>query len=272
MLQSSQDLVLAGKTVLVTRPEGQHSTFSESLQALGATVLEMPALAIVPPSSWDAVDAAIACLAEYDWLILASANGVEYFLRRCQQLGQHLGDFTQLKVAVVGKKTAHSLQQFGIKPALIPANFVADALVAELCQREAIAGQRILFPRVESGGREVLVQELTAQGAIVTEIAAYQSGCPDRMTPEAWAAIQAQSIDIVTFTSSKTVHCFWQLLTAQGGSRSNLQGITIASIGPQTSETCRSVLGRVDIEAEEFTLEGLSRAIIQWAMAQADHK
>ncbi|HEY9829904.1 MAG TPA: uroporphyrinogen-III synthase, partial [Stenomitos sp.] len=137
---------------------------------------------------------------------------------------------------------------------------------------EPLEGKSVLFPRVESGGRDVLVKEITAQGAQVTEVAAYESGCPAQMAPAALEALQQQKVDIITFASSKTVKHFVQLLekslpedsqefpTAQ----SRLQNICIASIGPQTSITCRQLLGRVDVEAQEYTLEGLIQAIVQW--------
>ncbi len=261
----SKSVFLAGKVVLVTRPEGQLSQFSSDLEALGATVLEMPALAIVPPSSWEPLDTAIAQIATYDWLVLTSANGVDYFFQRLRHHGKDPDTIATMNIAVVGKKTAQRLAQFNVQPTLIPTDFVADALVSELCQREAIAGKQVLFPRVESGGREILVQSLTAQGAIVSEVAAYQSGCPDQMAPTVWKALQTRAVDVVTFTSSKTVRCFWELLAAQGATLELLDKVAIASIGPQTSETCQAIFGRVDIEAVEFTLEGLTQAILQWS-------
>ncbi|HBL13561.1 MAG TPA: hypothetical protein DD379_19620, partial [Cyanobacteria bacterium UBA11162] len=48
-----------------------------------------------------------------------------------------------------------------------------------------------------------------------------------------------------------------------------LENVCIASIGPQTSKTCHELLGRVDVEAKEYTLEGLTQAIIQWVSCYA---
>jgi len=165
---------------------------------------------------------------------------------------------------VVGKKTAASLREWGLQPDFIPPDFVADSLVEHF--PEPVAGRRMLFPRVESGGREVLVRELTEAGAAVAEVPAYESGCPEAIAPEAWDAIQKEQIDIVTFASSKTVRNFCRLLAVQAsGSLNDLMGgVAIASIGPQTSETCRELLGRVDVEAREYTLEGLTDAIVAW--------
>ena len=262
---------LTGKTVLVTRSAGQSSQFSNLLQQEGAEVIEMPALVITPPSSWDELDNAIAHLYNFDWLILTSSNGVEYFFERLNAQGKNIRALATVQIAVVGRKTAASLKAHGRVPDFIPPNFVADSLVEHF--PEPLEGKSVLFPRVESGGRDVLVKEITAQGAEVTEVAAYESGCPAQMAPAALEALQQQTVDVITFASSKTVKHFVQLLETSlpGDSRqfpsaqSQLQNVCIASIGPQTSITCRQLLGRVDVEAQEYTLEGLIQAIVQWA-------
>jgi uroporphyrinogen III methyltransferase / synthase len=249
---------LTGKTVLVTRAAGQASEFSQMLRSRGATVIEMPTLEIVPPTSWQDLDREIDRIGEFDWLVLTSTNAVEYFGDRLYHAGKDSRALAGVKIAVVGQKTAKSLQQYGIIADFIPPDFVADALVANF--PTSPAGQRILFPRVETGGREVLVREFTDLGATVVEVAAYQSQCPIEVDPIALAALQARQIDIITFASSKTVKNFCQLIGSNlpPGWQSD---VTIASIGPQTSATCRELLGKVDIEASEYTLPGLVAAL-----------
>lgn len=263
--------ILAGKTVIVTRSVGQSSQFSDLLQQQGAKVIEMPALVIGPPSSWEQLDKAIANLSDFDWLILTSSNGIDYFFERLLTQGKDARALAGVKIAVVGKKTAQSLKACGLQPDFIPPDFVADSLIEHF--PEPLESKKVLFPRVETGGREVLVKDLTAKGAEVTEVAAYESGCPAQMAPEALDALQKQIVDIITFASSKTVKHFFQLLETSlpGDSeqfptpKSRLQSVCIASIGPQTSNTCRQLLGRVDVEAEEYTLDGLTQVIVQWA-------
>jgi uroporphyrinogen III methyltransferase/synthase len=88
------------------------------------------------------------------------------------------------------------------------------------------------------------------------------------MTTETTAALQQQAIDIITFASSKTVRCFYQLLQQETDRGTKLlplpDSLCIASIGPQTSDACREWLSRVDIEARDYTLEGLVQAIVKW--------
>ncbi|MFM2061932.1 MAG: hypothetical protein RLZZ507_1602 [Cyanobacteriota bacterium] len=259
------DFPLTGKTILVTRSVGQSSQFSDRLTDAGAKVIEMPALEIGPPSSWKALDQAISNLSTFDWLILTSSNGVEYFFSRLQAKGKNKNALAKVKIAVVGEKTAKSLKKQHIQADFIPPHYIADSLVVNF--PEKLAGKKILFPRVESGGREVLVKQLTSKGAEVIEVPAYESSCPQNIPPAAEIALQNHTLDIITFASSKTVQ-FFCLLTATKfpeGITHYLENTCIASIGPQTSKTCFDLFGRVDIEAEEYTVDGLLKAIIQWA-------
>ncbi len=261
---------LANKTILVTRAAEQASPFSTLLQHAGATVVEMPALTITPPSTWQPLDQAIATLDHFQWLILTSANGVNFFFERLHHHGLDSRALGSLNIAVVGKKTATVLQQYGLQPDVIPQDFIADALIPALPAN--LAGQKILFPRVEQGGRQELVQDLRTQGAIVIEVPAYQSLCPSEMPLSIWQGIQAQRFNAITFASAKTVSHFAQLLLQRHQTTGEpavewqqwLNSVCLASIGPQTSKRCLSQLGRVDVEAQKYTLEGLTEALIMY--------
>lgn len=258
-------LPLSPKTILVTRATGQSSQFTDLLTAQGAKVIEMPALEICPPSTWEPLDRIIAELPSCQWLLLTSANAVNFFMERLLHQGKDSRALASLSIAVVGKKTARVLREWGLRPDFIPPDFVADAMVSHF--PESVTGKRLVFPRVETGGREVLVKEFASAGAEVLEVPAYESGCPLQPDETAIAALQNHQVDVITFASSKTVAHTCQLLEQALGPDwlQALAGVTIASIGPKTSETCRQQLGRVDIEPEEYTLDGLTQAIVDWA-------
>ncbi|MEO1376057.1 MAG: uroporphyrinogen-III synthase [Cyanobacteria bacterium J06635_10] len=268
----SPTLPLSGKTVLVTRSLAQSSQFAQMITAAGGNAIEMPALEIAPPSNWEDLDRAIANLSEFDWLILTSSNGISYFFERLMVVGKDARNLANLKIAVVGEKTAQSLKKHNLQPDFIPPNFIADSLIENF--PEQLAGKKVLFPRVESGGREDLVREFRSQLAEVVEVAAYQSCCPSSIPPSAELALQSGTVDIITFASSKTVKFFTQLAETvfldnsqdnQSSVVSNyLEEVCIASIGPQTSQACQKYFGRVDVEASEYTLFGLNQAIINW--------
>ncbi|EAZ90508.1 uroporphyrinogen-III C-methyltransferase [Crocosphaera chwakensis] len=267
-MSSSISLPLAHKTVLITRAKEQSSQFSRLLQQQGANTLEMPTLEISPPSSWEELDLAIEGLSSFDWLILTSANGVKFFFQRVQELGKDIRVLGKIKIAVVGKKTASCLKQYHLTPDFIPPNFIADSLIEYF--PESLGHQKILFPRVETGGRELLVKELQKQEANIVEVPAYQSGCPETIDSQAWEALQTKQVNIITFTSSKTVKNFYSLVQkalkthSKSDILSLLDNVCLASIGPQTSKTCYDLLERVDLEAEEYTLDGLTKGLVEY--------
>ncbi|WP_371257821.1 uroporphyrinogen-III synthase [Synechococcus sp. PCC 7502] len=252
---------LAGKTILITRAAGQSSQFRQLLEHQGAEVVEVPTLVITPPASWEPLDQAIAQIGTYNWLILTSANAVEFFFQRLHAHNLDSRSLHHLKIAVVGRKTGELLSIQGLIPDLIPSDFIADSLVARFPE---CVNSRILFPRVQSGGREVLITELEQKGAKVDAVPAYESGCPQDIDEIALRSLQTHQIDILTFASSKTVRNFHQLISKALPDEWDqlLDSVQIASIGTQTSIACRELLGRVDIEAQEFTLEGLAQAIV----------
>ncbi|NJK53934.1 MAG: uroporphyrinogen-III synthase, partial [Leptolyngbyaceae cyanobacterium SU_3_3] len=201
---------------------------------------------------------------------LTSTNAVDYFFERLGSQLQDVRGLSGIQIAVVGEKTAQRLQQRGLQPDFIPPDFVADAMVVNF--PEAVMGKKFLFPRVESGGRDVLLKAFGDRGAEVIEVAAYQSACPTDIDPVALEALKNRTIDLITFASSKTVRHFCHLLQSALGDDwlTHLAGVAIASIGPQTSKDCQALLQRVDVEAQEFTLPGLTQAIIQWTVTRSD--
>ena len=68
-----------------------------------------------------------------------------------------------------------------------------------------------------------------------------------------------EGIDVVTFTSSSTVR---NLLDLLDGEKQQLEASLIACIGPTTSTTAQELGLRVDLTAEEHTVEGLVDALV----------
>src|SRR5947199_5637585 len=104
---------LQGKCIAVTRAEEQSAGLLERLSALGATTVICPAIAILPPDDFAALDAAIGRLEQYDWLIVTSANGVRALFDRMAALGRRALDLAQLKIGAIGPATADALAERG---------------------------------------------------------------------------------------------------------------------------------------------------------------
>ncbi|MCC7174147.1 MAG: uroporphyrinogen-III synthase [Bryobacterales bacterium] len=249
------DLPLAGLTVVVTRAREQAAALSARLEALGAEVIEFATIEIRPAEDYRALDAALADLSLYDWLIFTSANAVKFFRERLELRDRDLGKFRG-RVCAIGPATRRAVERLGLAVDLMPEEYVAESLVAAFAGHD-LAGKRILLPRA-AVARDLAPVELTKRGARVDVVEAYRTAVP-RDTAERVREIffGERKPDWITFTSSSTVANF---VNAAGSH--TLEGVRIASIGPVTSATARQYGLEVTAEASPYTIEGLVAGIL----------
>jgi uroporphyrinogen III methyltransferase/synthase len=244
---------LMGKRVLVTRPADQASSLQVPLEELGAEVLVQPAIEISPPDDWSPVDAALARLCEFDWLVFSSANGVRFLLERLEATGNDLRRLGSLKLAVIGPGTAEELSRYHLKADLQPSQYRAE-LLAEALVPEA-RGRRFLLVRA-SRGREVLREQLSAAGAFVEQVVVYQSRDLASPASEIAEALRAGRINWVTVTSSAIARSLVGLFG------DDLRRARLVSISPITSGTLRGLGHEPAAEAAEYTMPGIVAAIL----------
>ncbi|MBM3226969.1 MAG: uroporphyrinogen-III synthase, partial [Candidatus Tectomicrobia bacterium] len=190
---------LYGKRVLVTRARAQAQEFVSRLQELGAIPIVFSTIHIVPPADhYAALDAALGQLATFDWMIVTSANAVVHVWERCTALGLGAGALESVRLAAVGPATVAALRARGLRAAVVPDRYVAEALLDAL---PAPAGQRFLLPQADLA-RDTLRVGLQAAGAEVVAVSAYSTVLAEP-SPETLAAVE-QGVDILTFTSSST--------------------------------------------------------------------
>ncbi|TLM62811.1 MAG: uroporphyrinogen-III C-methyltransferase [Deltaproteobacteria bacterium] len=249
---------LFGRRILVTRAADQAEAMLAPLRELGAEPVSCPTIGIVPPPTPADLDAAIARLAETDYLILTSANAVEAFFARLQAGGRDARALAGVTVAAVGPKTAEALAAFGVRADLIPESYDAEGVVALL--RERVAGKRVLYPRAALA-RDLIIRELGAAGAEVTAPVAYASAVPPGAAETAHAAL-ANGLDLLTFTASSTVRNFAALLDP--AQLAVARAIPVAVIGPQTAATARELGFTVAVEPAAATIEALVAAIVDY--------
>jgi uroporphyrinogen-III synthase len=251
---------LAGTRILVGRARHQASSLSGGLRSLGASVIEIPFIEIRKPASFQPLDDALKNLKNYDWLILTSANGVEAMWERLRKLRIPRKDLKHLQIAAIGPATKNAIVKHGLKVKMVPEEYVAESVVKGL--RDKVSGKRVLLVRAKVA-RDVIPEELRAAGAAVEVVEAYETVVPEKSRARVRALMMKNSArrpHIVTFTSSSTARNFADLLgKAKAGSLKNVQ---FASIGPVTSATLREYEMPVAIEAREFTMGGLIRAIV----------
>ncbi|MDB4910949.1 MAG: uroporphyrinogen-III C-methyltransferase / uroporphyrinogen-III synthase [Gemmatimonadetes bacterium] len=245
---------LFGRTIVVTRAREQASHLRVLLEIAGAAVIEAPAIRIEPLDQAP-LRAALQKLASYNWLVVTSRNAVELLWASLRELGLDARAFASTKLCAVGPATADALLARGLSVDVIPDRYVAEGVIEKLRERDDVRGARVLFARA-AGARELLPTAMREMGAVVDEIEIYRS-VPDLTGLDTLRdALDAGSVDLVTFTSASTVRHF---VDALGAERAGL--VRGASIGPVTSDAARALGVPVAIEAAESTIASLVQAI-----------
>ena len=253
---------LNGKYILVTRPESQAESFVSLLRHEGAIPVLLPTIETIPPDSWVPVDQAIASLDKYQWLIFTSVNGVKFFCRRYEDLYLNLSRLKHYNIISVGPKTAAALEKRGLECRIIAEKFQGEGILRALADTP-VAGKHFLLPRALKA-REILPETLRQRGATVDVITVYQTIFPKKSAGKINKLFtNQQKIDILTFTSSSSVsnlvnHCSPQAV------KQRLRRLPTACIGPITAQTARELGLNVQIEASQYTVEGLIEAMKEW--------
>ena len=261
-MKPNENHPLAGTRILVGRARHQAGSLSASLRSLGASVIEIPFIEIRKPQSYQPLDQALKNIGNYDWLIFTSANGVEAMWGRFRKLRLTRRALEHLQIAAIGPATKKAIVKHGLKVKMVPEEYVAESVVKGL--RDKVNGKRVVLIRAKVA-RDVIPEELRSAGAEVDVIEAYETVVPEKSRARLRALMKnaARRPHIVTFTSSSTAKNFAELL---GNSKARIAGllkhVQFASIGPVTSATLSGLQMPVAIEAREFTMGGLLRAIV----------
>lgn len=246
-----------GKRILVPRAEQQAAGTAKAIRERGADPITFPVITIADAPDPARLQRAIDELESYDWVLFTSANGVQRFFEalRCRRLdARALGG---CRVGVIGPKTAHALAAFGITADVVAKEFVGEGLARVVL--EGNSAKRVLIPRALVA-REQLPELLRAAGAIVDVVPVYQTlGLTAQRARELAELVGSGTVDVAIFTSSSTVSNTCDALGPNAAQV--LSQVTVASIGPITTETlCKRGIA-VDVTASEYTVDGLLDAI-----------
>ncbi len=250
---------LKGKSVLITRRREQAGELRDGLVSLGARVVFLPTIEVVPPESWEECDRVLSRLQDFDLIVFASVNAVTFFLHRCVGLGITPETLARCELAVVGKRTGFELERLKLAPQHLPEEYSAVSLVAHFA-KIGVRGKRILIPRGNLG-KDELANGLIGLGASVVCVTVYRTIAPDVSGAEdVLRELTLGSIDIVTFASPSAVNNFVAILHA-GDLRTLSAKFRIAVIGPTTADAVRTLGAEPEIIASESSARGLTNAI-----------
>ncbi len=245
LYKSMNSLPLKAKTVLVTRPIERLSQLSEPLEELGARVIKLPTIKISrrPNIKIDKLE-------NFDWIVFMSQTAADIFLKRIKKIPK------KLKIACVGAETANLVKKKGLRVNLIPVEFSSYGLIKKFNKMD-LRDQRILV-FCSDKSNNILVKFLRRKAKLIKENILYRITSPkiDRIK------ILKDHFDLIIFTSSESVKNF---ALACGASIKNIaKGAMFASIGPVTSDSIRRLGFKPRIEAKEYTIKGLIKAIKEY--------
>ena len=248
---------LFGKTIVITRDAAGNADSALKIIERGGNPVEFPTLKIRPLTQSNEFLRALTKLAQNDWIIFTSANGVTIFFKAINGMGKDARVFGQAKIAAIGERTAARLGEFGIKADFVPTVFTGEQLGIQLSGFADLRGEKVLLLRSQLASEE-LVELLTQAEAEVENVALYTADMEKGDSALLTEQLEHGEIDWLTFASPSSVDGFFEQIPCKMVQSNKVR---IASVGPVTSERLKQIGIGIDVEATEHTIDGLLDAI-----------
>jgi uroporphyrinogen III methyltransferase/synthase len=250
-------LPLFGRRVVVTRTRRQAGALTKRLAQLGADVLEIPTIRVVPVALGETERKKLTAFSEhFDWLIFTSPNAVELFFAEYFKERSDLRDLGPVKIAAVGPATAKKLEDLHLRVDLRPDTSTAEKL-AGCFSGKAIASARFCLPHGRLAD-PLPAKHLREQGGSVEEWTLYDTEPEKEDLTGARARYLEEGAHWITFTSSSTAEN-WHALQLQPASGAPQP--KAVSLGPVTSATLRKLGYEIAAESPASTLDALIATI-----------
>ncbi|GAB4289050.1 MAG: hypothetical protein Kow0098_06790 [Ignavibacteriaceae bacterium] len=251
-------LPLKNKTIVLSRAVDQSEQSANLFKVLGADVIVFPTLEIVPPTDWKQFDEVVKKFNRINFVVFTSVHAVEMFSRRCAELNVR-PDFSNVKVVAVGNKTASACKERDIPVDIIPEKFSSEGVIKAL-EIYDVRNKVIFIPR-SAIGREELPAVLEQRGAVIKPVPVYNVTIPPYERTKAYIEkLKESDPDLFVFTSPSTFDNFIKILNINDA-REFFRNFVVAAIGPTTKKAIEKKGVKVNILPEEFTLDGLIKAI-----------
>ena len=255
-LSWAEKFPLFGQKILVTRPKSRSGKLAKNLRALGADIVEIPSIKLIPTENKD-FDSALSNIDDCSWIVFTSPAGVEIFFDKLKAVSLDVRRLHNTKFAVIGAGTGRELFKRGIIADFVPdiydTEYLAKGLVGKLSKSD-----KVMIPRAALGN-EILTKILGESGAELLDLPVYDTVAESHDWLDLDKMIEKRDMDFVTFTSASTVHNFVKL-ASKTEDFSSLMGICI---GRQTDEAARGY-GFKTIVSENATIESMCECVLNY--------
>jgi uroporphyrinogen III methyltransferase/synthase len=255
-------LPLFGQRVVVTRTRRQASTLTERLRRLGADVLEISTIRIVPVALSGEQRGKLAAFSRhFDWVIFTSPNAVDLFFAEFFQLGCDVRELSGVRIAAVGPATAKKLEELHLRVDLQPEVYMAGKL-AEAFPEKAVTSARFCLPHGRRADR-LPAEHLRERGGVVEEWTLYDTQPEEEDPTGARARYLREGAHWITFTSSSTAENWHALGLAPAPGAPVPEAV---SMGPVTSATLNKLGGKPARESAASTLDSLVETLVELSL------
>ncbi len=227
---NEKSLPLKGRTFLITRTNEGNKAERKKLEVLGAEIIELPVIEILPPTDQKKINEALNHIDEFDWIVFTSSNGVRAFFQKMDQMKKEKPSI-EARFACVGSQTSKTLKKQGFKSTIVPKEFLTSELGREMTSKFEMSGQRVLLARAEEANAEIATQ-LVRAGAIVVEAPAYRTATKKIANLHKEEILER--VTDITLTSPSTVR---GLLLNFSVNEIKSKDIRVHCIGPVTAKT-----------------------------------
>jgi len=243
--------------VVITRSRKGNAELARSLKAVGFEPIPVDTIEFLPPEDWSSVDASLKRLGEFDWLLLTSPTGAEFFAQRMRALSLAMPWDGKPEVAAVGEKTRAALQKEGIRVGFVPSEYLTRALAEQLPRGR---GKRLLILRADIGDPDV-VATLERQGFRVTDSTAYRTSSIAGHEEEEAMEPALRDADAILFASPSAVEAFMKRLDPDAAATALTKRLLAVCIGPVTANAARERGFDRIITPKTHTIESLVREL-----------
>ncbi len=250
---------LFGLRIGITRPMEQAEPQIQRAIQLGADPALMPLLEIREPEETTQLDAVVNEISSYEWILFTSANAVHGLFRHLFKCGKDLRVLGNCQLACIGSATSIALEQYHLKPDLVPSTYRSEDLARELIKLQPTGP--LLWP-CANRGRDVLEKEFHAANIELHQVVVYEHHDVQELSSQNLHWLKNAEVDWVGLSSSAIARAFARLLPAESHDHLGKK-LKLAAISPLTAQAAQEAGLPVQVVAEETTWEGIFQAIIK---------
>ena len=257
LVNPQAELLLKDKVIISTRAIEPGDSLPDLLKAQGAKVLSLPMIEMIPSKSDDKLIKVIEYLESFDWIFFTSKNGVANFFRHLNNVNGNTELPRNLKIAVIGYKTALELDYYGYAPNFISEGNTSEDLLSQF-YKEFNPQQLNILLTLGNLADNTLSDRLSVENK-VQRIDVYEVIKPEQADPEIIDLIKNDLYDLIIFTSPSTF-CHFCSFYDMG----QIGKLKMASIGSTTTKAINEAGFEPVLTAKKSNVEGLKDEIIEY--------